>query len=63
MDDALKHWEHNFAKVNADEMFEEIDKNNNGLIEPEEWDEFWCNVIYKCGHSENYILSEVINYI
>lgn len=59
MDDAIGHF-NEFGKINADEMFEQIDKNSNGLIEPEEWDEFWMNVI-RCGHSEEYISGEIDN--
>ena len=39
-------------------MFEEIDKNSNDLIEPNEWEEFWGNVV-KLNHKEDYILTEV----
>ena len=43
-DEATKFFK-NFAKVNAQAMFNEVDEDGNGSIAYDEWIEFWRNVM------------------
>ena len=44
-EEAIKFWGKNFAKVNAQSMFNEVDEDGNGSIAYDEWIEFWRNVM------------------
>ena len=57
-EETLKFWSKNFPKLNSNELFESVDKDNNGSIEESEWVEFWANV-YKSGHTKDEIIVEV----
>lgn len=48
----------NFAKLNTEELFSAVDKDNNGSIELNEWLEFWRSV-KAAGHSELEIEEEL----
>ena len=48
----------NFAKLNTEEMFSAVDKDDNGSIELSEWIEFW-QMVKKAGHTEEEIFEEV----
>ena len=36
-DETLKFWSKNFPKINSNELFDQVDKNNDGSIQLEEW--------------------------
>jgi len=59
--EAHKYWQNNYAKLNAYEMFEQIDKDQNGEIDMNEWLEFWENVL-KTGTSPAALSIEVIRF-
>ena len=61
-DETLKFWSSNFAKINSNILFEQVDKNNDGSIQFEEWVEFW-RIVYDSGYSEDEICSELDNMI
>ena len=48
----------NFAKVNTNELFQAVDKDNNGSIEKHEWMAFW-EAVKKAGYKEREIIGEV----
>jgi Ca2+-binding EF-hand superfamily protein len=56
--ETLKFWSNSYAKLNTQELFSQVDKNNDGSIQLEEWIEFWT-IVYNSGHSEDEIVSEV----
>ena len=58
--ETLKFWSKNFPKLNSNELFDQVDKNNDGSIQIAEWLEFWT-IVLNSGHSEEEITSEVIN--
>lgn len=50
----------NFGKLNTKEIFKDLDKNNDNMIEMNEWIEFWQRV-KKAGYSEEEIELELKN--
>lgn len=48
----------NFAKLNTEELFKQVDADNNGAIEEDEWLEFW-NQVKRSGHTEEEISEEL----
>jgi Ca2+-binding EF-hand superfamily protein len=60
--ETLKFWSSNFAKLNTNELFDQVDKNNDGAIQLEEWIEFWTTV-YLSGYSEDELVFELDNLI
>ena len=61
-EETLKFWSRNFPKLNSNELFDQVDKNNDGSIQLEEWVEFW-RIVYKSGYSESEICAELDNMI
>jgi hypothetical protein len=57
-EETLKFWETNFPKLNSSEIFEHVDLNGDGLIQINEWIEFWTKV-YNSGYKEREISQEV----
>jgi hypothetical protein len=57
-DEAIKFWGKNFAKVNANSMFHEVDEDGNEQINQAEFMAFWQNVIAS-GYPEDDVLEEV----
>ena len=60
MQETLKFWHKNFAKINARAMFEAVDKDKNEKIDLEEWVNFWKRV-KRSGQSEENIQEELNN--
>eukprot|EP00826_Nyctotherus_ovalis_P032748 TRINITY_DN2636_c0_g3_i1.p2 TRINITY_DN2636_c0_g3~~TRINITY_DN2636_c0_g3_i1.p2 ORF type:complete len:121 (-),score=0.98 TRINITY_DN2636_c0_g3_i1:101-463(-) len=56
--EALAYWRGRFSAVNAEAMFRSVDKNNNGLIQLDEWLSFWRK-IKSAGNTETEIEFEV----
>jgi len=56
--EAVKFWGKNFAKVNANAMFNEVDVDKDGSLTLPEWKAFWQNVI-KHDYKPEDILEEV----
>ena len=61
-EETLKFWSRNFPKLNSNELFDQVDKNNDGSIQLDEWVEFW-RIVYTSGYSESEICSELDNMI
>ena len=61
-EETLKFWSKGFAKINSKVLFEQVDKNNDGAIQLEEWIEFW-RVVYESGYDEEEICAELDNMI
>ena len=61
-EETLKFWSKGFAKINSGVLFEQVDKNNDGTIQFEEWMEFW-RVVYESGYGEDEICAELDNMI
>ena len=61
-EETLKFWSKGFAKINSTCLFEQVDKNNDGTIQFDEWVEFW-RVVYESGYSEDEICTELDNMI
>ena len=61
-DETLKFWSSNFAKINSGVLFDQVDKNNDGSIQYDEWVEFW-RIVYDSGYSEEEICTELENMI
>ena len=61
-DETLKFWASNFAKINSRVLFDQVDTNNDGSIQYEEWLEFW-KIVYDSGYSEDEICAELDNMI
>ena len=57
-EETIKFWGSNFPKLNANELFSQVDKNNDGTIQLEEWVDFWALVL-KSGHSVEEVSAEV----
>ena len=51
-----------FAKIYSSVLFDQVDKNNDGSIQFEEWYEF-CRYVYECGYDEEEICAELDNMI
>lgn len=58
----MKFWAKNFPKLNSNELFDSVDKNNDGAIQLEEWVEFW-GIVLNSGYSEEEVASELDNMI
>ncbi len=59
-DETLKFWSKNFPKLNSQELFSQVDKNNDGSIQLNEWIEFWT-IVLNSGHDEEEIDAEIDN--
>ncbi|MCQ2816099.1 MAG: EF-hand domain-containing protein [archaeon] len=57
-EETLRFWSKNYPKVNSLELFNQVDKNNDGAIQLDEWIEFW-GIVYRSGYSEQEIAAEV----
>jgi Ca2+-binding EF-hand superfamily protein len=57
-DETLKFWSKNFPKLNSQELFSQVDKNNDGSIQLNEWVEFWT-IVLNSGHDVDEIDAEV----
>ena len=57
-DETLKFWSKNFPKLNSNELFDQVDKNDDGSIQLNEWIEFWT-IVLNSGHNEEEISCEV----
>jgi Ca2+-binding EF-hand superfamily protein len=57
-EETLKFWSKNFPKLNSNELFDQVDKNNDGSIQLSEWVDFWC-IVLNSGHSAEEISAEV----
>lgn len=58
--ETLKFWNKNFAKLNTDEMFKDLDENNDNKVDRHEWMEFWKRVLAS-GYTEQEIITELNN--
>ena len=56
--EALSYWKGKFAAINAEAMFNCVDRNNDGSIQFEEWMNFWRKV-KATGYSDEEIDMEV----
>jgi len=56
--EAIKFWGKNFAKVNANAMFNEVDVDKDGELTLNEWKDFWRNVL-KHDYKAEDVLEEV----
>ena len=61
-EETLRFWSKGFAKINSKVLFEQVDKNNDGAIQLDEWLEFW-RVVYESGYDEDEICNELDNMI
>lgn len=61
-EETLKFWSSSFARLNTNELFSQVDKNNDGTIQLEEWIEFWTTV-YTSGYTEEEMIFELDNLI
>ena len=59
-DETLKFWSSNFTKINSTVLFDQVDTNNDGSIQYEEWIDFW-RIVYDSGYSEEEICTELDN--
>ena len=57
-EETLRFWSKNFPKLNSNELFDQVDKNNDGAIQLDEWVEFW-GIVMKSGYSEDEVAAEV----
>ena len=60
VNETLRFWHDNYAKINTRAMFEAVDMDKNGKIDLKEWISFWAKV-KKSGHSEEDIQEELDN--
>lgn len=60
VNETLKFWHDNYAKINTRAMFEAVDMDKNQKIDEKEWVAFWTRV-KKSGHSEDDIQEELQN--
>lgn len=58
--ETLKYWKDNFAKINSTELLKAVDKDQNNIIELSEWIQFWVSV-KKSGVKEEDIKEELEN--
>ena len=59
-EETLKFWSSNFAKINSAVLFDQVDTNNDGSIQYDEWIDFW-RIVYDSGYSEDEICCELDN--
>ena len=57
-EETLRFWSKNFPKLNSNELFDQVDKNNDGSIQLDEWLEFW-SIVIRSGYSEDEVFAEV----
>lgn len=57
--EAVEFWGKNFAKINAQAMFNEVDDDQNETISIGEWLDFWKNVLAQDCYTEEDIAEEV----
>ena len=48
--------------MNSKVLFDNVDKNNDGSIQFDEWMDYW-KVVYESGYSEDEIIAELDNMI
>jgi Ca2+-binding EF-hand superfamily protein len=60
INETLKFWKNNYAKINTQAMFGAVDEDKNQQIDLNEWIHFWTKV-KKTGHSEEDIEAELLN--
>ena len=67
--ETLKYWSKNFAKLNTNELFTNVDKNDDNDIQESEWLEFWQRVLITHKVEEvseevniNFLFSSLITY-
>lgn len=60
INETLKFWHDNYAKINTRAMFEAVDLDKNDKIDLDEWVKFWVKV-KKSGHTEEDIQEELEN--
>ena len=56
---AVEFWGKNFAKINAQAMFNEVDADHGDTISVQEWIEFWQNVVGQDCYSEEDVMEEL----
>ncbi|CAD8157279.1 unnamed protein product [Paramecium pentaurelia] len=54
----LQFWKSNFAKINTDALFSQVDYNKSGNITIQEWLAFW-DIVKQQGYSEQEISDEL----
>ena len=59
-DETLSFWCRNFPKLNTYDLFQQVDKNGDGLIQIEEWMEFW-EYVFENGYTEVEIEKQIDN--
>ena len=59
-EETIKWWNHNFARINTNALFDTVDINNDGEINEQEWLEFW-NTVKAHGRTEEEINEELEN--
>lgn len=59
-EETLAFWAKNFPRLNSNELFDQVDKNNDGSIQLTEWVEFWTLVL-NSGHPAEELEGEVTN--
>ena len=57
-EETLKFWSKGFGKLNSKVLFDQVDKNNDGSIQFDEWMEYW-RIVYESGYSEDEIIAEL----
>jgi hypothetical protein len=57
-EETQKFWSDKYPNLNTNEMFSQVDKNNDGSIQLSEWLEFWTVVLHS-GYNEKEILSDL----
>jgi Ca2+-binding EF-hand superfamily protein len=57
-EETLQFWGKNFPKLNTNELFSQVDRNNDGTIQLDEWIDFWILVL-KSGHTVEEVSQEV----
>jgi hypothetical protein len=53
-------WKSNFGGVNTKALFDQVDKNDDGTIQVDEWMDFWTNV-FMSGYQESELCKELDN--
>jgi len=57
-EECIVFWEKNFPFINTQKMISQMDKNQDGVIEVEEWNDFWT-YLYNNGYNDDMILAEL----
>jgi Ca2+-binding EF-hand superfamily protein len=60
INETLKFWSKNYAKINSQAMFRAVDKDENQKIDLKEWKSFWLKV-KRSGHTDDEIKEELLN--